>query len=47
MLLAISLVLIIVAISWMNVRHLSAKGKRIELELDLGLKGLHFRVTVR
>ena len=47
MLLAISLVLIIVAISWMNIRHLSAKGKRIELELYLGWKGIHLKVTVR
>ncbi len=45
--LAISLVLMIVAISWMNIRHLSAKGKRVELELDLGWKGLHLKVTVR
>ena len=47
MLLAISLVLIIVALSWMNIRHLSAKGKRVELELSLGWKGIHLKVTVR
>lgn len=47
MLLAISLALLMIAISWMNIRYLAVKGKRIELELDLGLKGLHFKVTVR
>ena len=44
--LAFSLVLL-ATVSWMNIRYLAVKGKRIELEIDLGLKGLHFRVKVR
>ena len=47
LLLVISLALLIVVTSWMNVRYLAVKGKHIELEVNLGLKGLHIHVKVR
>lgn len=42
-----SLTLLAVTMSWMNIRYLAAKRKHIELEVDLGWKGFHFRVKVR
>ena len=47
MLLFNSLVLLAITILWMNIRYLATEGKRIELEVDLGWKGFHFRVKVR
>jgi hypothetical protein len=39
--------LLAITMSWMNIRYLAAKGKRIELEVNLGWKGFRFRVKVR